>query len=547
MITDLKINEEQRKKYYEKGYWTEDTIRDVWDRQAAAHRDDEYVADDQGARYTYGEIDDAASRLAAWLVDQGIESGDVVTLQFPNWAEFCIAYVACFKAGAVIQSLARNFNGADLTYAMNLVGSKAYIGPTYFHGVNYEAQILSIADDIPTLKAIALVDKKAPKAEGSTLPTVSEIVASTDPLTSYPSVKSDEVACLLSTSGTTGKPKEVMLTHNNILFSEGVFVKGLERTEDDVMWMPAPLNHAVGFFHGLLSPMLLGGRSVLMQDFDVESAIKLINAENATWSMCSTPFIYDILKYLDAHPDESIPTYVLHSCGGAPVPGALIDRAHRHNILLCEIFGSTESCPHIYVPPSKCVEWNGDWSGVPFEGIEVRYVDEQGNDVAPGVQGEHISRGPHQFVGYLNEPERTDRALNDDGWWFSGDLGYMDEEGRIRINGRRKEIIIRGGENPAAREIDDNLGGCPGVGESATIGMPDVRLGERICTFVAPLGDTIPTLESVTGYLAEKGIPKRLWPERIEIIEEIPKTLMGKVRRNVLTDELASRMAAEAS
>ena len=547
MITDLKINEEQRKKYYEKGYWTEDTIRDVWDRQAAAHRDDEYVADDQGARYTYGEIDDAASRLAAWLVDQGIESGDVVTLQFPNWAEFCIAYVACFKAGAVIQSLARNFNGADLTSAMNLVGPKADIGPTYFHGVNYEEQILSIADDVPTLKAVALVDKKAPKAEGSTLPTVSEIVASTDPLTSYPSVKSDEVACLLSTSGTTGKPKEVMLTHNNILFSEGVFVKGLERTEDDVMWMPAPLNHAVGFFHGLLSPMLLGGRSVLMQDFDVESAIKLINAENATWSMCSTPFIYDILKYLDAHPDESIPTYVLHSCGGAPVPGALIDRAHRHNILLCEIFGSTESCPHIYVPPSKCVEWNGDWSGVPFEGIEVRYVDEQGNDVAPGVQGEHISRGPHQFVGYLNEPERTDRALNDDGWWFSGDLGYMDEEGRIRINGRRKEIIIRGGENLSAREIDDNLVGCPGVGESATIGMPDVRLGERICTFVAPLGDTIPTLESVTGYLAEKGIPKRLWPERIEIIEEIPKTLMGKVRRNVLTDELASRMAAEAS
>ena len=445
------------------------------------------------------------------------------------------------KAGAVIQSLARNITGADLEYAMNLVGSKAYIGPTFFHGVDYEQQILDIADRVPTLKMIVLVDKKAPKH--SDLPTVAEIVAATEPIATYPAVSSDEVACLLSTSGTTGKPKEVMLTHNNILFSEGVFVKGLERTADDVMWMPAPLNHAVGFFHGLLSPMLLGGRSVLMQDFDVKSAIDLINAEGATWSMCSTPFIYDILKYLDAHPDEAIPTYVLHSCGGAPVPGALIDRAHRHNILLCEIFGSTESCPHIYVPPSKCVEWNGDWSGIPFEGIEVRYVDEQGNDVAPGVQGEHISRGPHQFVGYLNEPERTDRALNDDGWWFSGDLGYMDEQGRIRINGRRKEIIIRGGENLSAREIDDNLVGCPGVGESATIGMPDDRLGERICTFVAPLGDAEPTLESVTGYLAEKGVPKRLWPERIEIIEEIPKTLMGKVRRNVLTEELARRSA----
>lgn len=541
MITDLKINEEQKKKYYEKGYWTDDTIRDVWDRQARAYADREYVADDQGSRYTYGQVDDAASRLAAWLVAQGIEPGDVVTLQFPNWAEFCIAYVACFKAGAVIQSLARNFNGADLEYAMNLVGSKAYVGPTFFHGVDYEQQILDIADDIPTLTTIALVDKKAPKH--SDLPTVAEIIEATEPLKDYPAVNSDEVACLLSTSGTTGKPKEVMLTHNNILFSEGVFVKGLERTAEDVMWMPAPLNHAVGFFHGLLSPMLLGGRSVLMQDFDVKGAIDLINAEGATWSMCSTPFIYDILKYLDAHPDEAIPTYVLHSCGGAPVPGALIERAHGHGILLCEIFGSTESCPHIYVPPSKCVEWNGDWSGIPFEGIEVRYVDEQGNDVAPGVQGEHISRGPHQFVGYLNERDRTDRALNDEGWWFSGDLGYMDEEGRIRINGRRKEIIIRGGENLSAREIDDNLVGCPGVSESATIGMPDDRLGERICTFVAPLGDAEPTLESVTAYLAEKGVPKRLWPERIEIIQEIPKTLMGKVRRNVLTEELSQRSA----
>ena len=541
MITDLKINEEKKKEYYEKGCWTHDTIRDVWERQAQANADKEYVADDQDCRMTYGEVDDAASRLAAWLVSQGIKPGDVVTLQFPNWAEFTIAYVACFKAGAVIQSLARNFNGADLTYAMNLVESRAYIGPTSFHGVDYEQQILNIADDIPTLKVIALVDKKAPKQ--TDLPTVAEIVATTEPLAEKVPIESDQVACLLSTSGTTGKPKEVMLTHNNLLFSERVFVEGLERTADDVMWMPAPLNHAVGFFHGLVAPMLLGGRSVLMQDFAVKDAIDLINAEGATWSMCSTPFIYDIVKYLDAHPDESLPTYVLHSCGGAPVPGALIDRAHNHDILLCEIFGSTESCPHVFVPPSKCVEWNGDWSGIPFPGIEVRYIDEQGNDVAPGVQGEHISRGPHQFVGYLNEPERTDRALTDDGWWFSGDLGYMDEQGRIRINGRRKEIIIRGGENLSAREIDDNLVGCPGVGESATIGMPDDRLGERICTFVAPLGDTVPTLESVTAYLEGEGVPKRLWPERIEIIEEIPKTLMGKVRRNVLTDELAARMA----
>ena len=541
MIDDLKINETLRERWYAKGYWTHDTIADIWERTSAAHPDREYVCDDTGSRLTYGEVDDKAGRVAAWLIAEGIKAGDVVTLQFPTWAEFTIVYVAVLKVGGVVHPVPRNYNDVDLEYAMNLVGSRAYLSPTFSHNTDYEAQILSVRDAIPSLAAIAVLDKQAPSH--SELPTFDDIYGRFEPLREPVAVSADSVACILPTSGTTGKPKEVMLTHNNILFSERVFVEGLERTADDVMWMPAPLNHAVGFFHGLVAPMLLGGRSVLMQDFAVKDAIDLINAEGATWSMCSTPFIYDIVKYLDAHPDESLPTYVLHSCGGAPVPGALIDRAHNHDILLCEIFGSTESCPHVFVPPSKCVEWNGDWSGIPFPGIEVRYIDEQGNDVAPGVQGEHISRGPHQFVGYLNEPERTDRALTDDGWWFSGDLGYMDEQGRIRINGRRKEIIIRGGENLSAREIDDNLVGCPGVGESATIGMPDDRLGERICTFVAPLGDTVPTLESVTAYLEGEGVPKRLWPERIEIIEEIPKTLMGKVRRNVLTDELAARMA----
>lgn len=544
MITDLKINEEKKKEYYEKGYWTRETIRDVWERQARAHAGEEYVADDQGCRMTYGEVDDAAARLAAWLVDAGIEPGDVVTLQFPNWAEFTIAYVACFKAGAVIQSLARNFNGADLTYAMNLVESRAYIGPTSFHGVDYEQQILDIAGDIPTLKVIALVDKKAPKH--SDLPTVAEIVKTTEPLAEKVPVESDQVACLLSTSGTTGKPKEVMLTHNNILFSERAFTGELGRTEADVMFMPSPLNHATGFFHGLISPLLLGGRAVLQQDFRPREAIALMNAEGVTWSMSATPFIYDMLNVLDAEEGLAFDTLRLFCCGGAPLPPALIERAARYDVLLCEIYGSTESCPHVFVPPEKCAEWDGAWSGVPFAGIEVKVIDENGQEVPRGAQGEEISRGPHMFVGYLNERDRTDRALTDDGWFFSGDLCYMDEEGRIRINGRKKEVIIRGGENISAREIDDDLIGAPGLANSATIGMPDARLGERICTFVVPADPAAPpTQDELIAYLKERHVDKRLWPERIELIDEIPVTATGKVKRFILAQILKERMEAE--
>lgn len=542
MITDLKINEERKQFYYKQGYWSEKTLCDIWNGQALCWAEKEYVADDQGTRLTYQETDDKAARLAAWLSEQGVQPGDVVSFQLPTWAEFCIIYVACLKVGAVMHPLPRNFNDEDLLYIMNQVGSVAFICPTYFHKCDYEAQILSIAKRIPSLKSIAVLEKCAPKK--TDLPTLEHIFAEYEPLTTLSGVSSDDVACILSTSGTTGKPKATMLTHNNIIFSERVFVAGLERTHEDVIFMPSPLNHATGFFHGLISPMLLGGRTVLQQDFSADAAIDLMNKEGVTWSMGATPFIYDILKSI-ATRGITPKTLNLYLCGGAPVPSTLVQCAHKSGILLCEVYGSTESCPHVYVPPKNCLEWDGAWSGIPFEGIEVRAVDAQGNDVPWGEQGEEISRGPHQFVGYLNDKERTDRALDDDGWFHSGDLCYMSEEGNIRINGRKKEIIIRGGENICAREIDDNLTGCPGIGEHATIGMPDERLGERICTFAVATDETRPCLSDLTDFLTEKHVAKRLWPERLEFVNEIPLTATGKVKRHLLAIELEKRMNAD--
>lgn len=540
MITDLKINEERKQYYYDKGYWTHDTIRDVWHRQAEKYAQREYVKDDRGTCLTYGETNDKAGRLASWLAEQGVQAGDVVSFQLPTWAEFCIVYIACLKVGAVMHPLPRTFNDEDLVYAMNQVSSVAFICPTYFHHCDFDQQALSIKPRIPSLKAIAVLEKCAPSS--TSLPTLHGIFESYEPLCEFPEISSDDVACVLTTSGTTGKPKAALFTHNTLLYSERVFVKETGRTQADVMYMPSPLNHAIGFFHGLISPMLLGGRSVLQQDFNPEAAINLMNKEGVTWTMGSTPFIYDILKRVTEH-GQKIETLNLFLCGGAPVPGHLVHLANENGILLCEVYGSTESCPHVFVPPAHCIEWDGNWSGVPFEGVEVRVVDAEGNDVACGVQGEEISRGPHLFVGYLHDEERTRRALDDDGWFYSGDLCIQDEQGRIRINGRKKEIIIRGGENISAREIDDNLMFCPGVGDHATIGMPDERFGERICTFVVPDGTADVTLDSVKEYLANKHVAKRLWPERIELIDEIPHTATGKVKRHLLAGELARRMS----
>lgn len=545
MITDLKINERARKLYYERGYWTDETLADVWERQWRIHADRPYVKDDGGHAYTYREIEERASRLARWLVEgAGVRNGDLVTFQVPKWAEFAIVYVACLKVGAVVHPLATNLSPEDIVYDLTKTDSSVWIVPTFYHKTDYEAFAEEVASQASTVKAILLVDRDRPASDATPYPALSEVLAEFEPWADPAPSASDEVACVLSTSGTTGRPKAVMLTHNNILFSERSYISVLDLAPDDVMWMPSPPNHATGFFHGLISPLLFGGSTVFQISFTAESGIALIQQEGCTWSHGATPFIYDLLTRMD-ETGEELPSLRFYLCGGAPLPPSTVEWAARHNILLCESYGSTESCPHVYVPLEKCAEWDGQFSGIPFEGIEVRVVDNNHRTVQPGVQGEEASRGPHQFVGYLNEPERTAKALDDEGWFYSGDYCRMDEEGRIRIVGRKKEIIIRGGENISTHEVDQALEGCPGVGDHCTVGMPDRRLGERICTFVIPKGGCAPTVQDAQRYLAAKGVAKRLWPERIEVIDALPRTKTGKIKRYLVSEELNRRLAAE--
>ena len=540
MITGFHIDENKAREYYLKGCWGNDTLLDAWNQCMRLSSDAEYVRDNY-SQYTYSEIDDRASRLARWMSEQGIRKDDVVAVQLPIWAEFVVAFIAILKIGAITCPLAQNFNETDLDRAFGLVQPRAFICPTFARKTDYEQQASALHLKYPHL-TILLVDKCAPAKSRYT--TLSLILESTEPIDPpHPRVSSDDIACILSTSGSTGVPKSVLLTHNNIIFSERSMAKGFSLTKSDVAYMPSPLNHAVGFFHGCIIPMLTGGRVVLDDQFDGGNATARINACGATWCMSATPFIYDILNFLDDYRTE-LSSLRLFLCGGAPVPPSLIERARRHGVLLCEIYGSTESCPHVYVPKENCLEWNGAWSGVAFDGIEIRIVDDAGNDVPPGVQGEELSRGPHLFVGYHGNDGANERAMAEGGWFRSGDLGYMDEAGRLRINGRKKEIIIRGGENISANEIDAHLAECPGVADSATVGMPDERLGERICTFVVPKqGCPAPSKEDVTGYLSSIGVQKRLWPERIEPIDRIPRNPMGKVQRFLLTDEINLRLA----
>ncbi|NPD31533.1 AMP-binding protein [Eggerthellaceae bacterium zg-1084] len=531
-MIEVSLNPERKAEYYRKGYWTTDTLLDVWNARAQALASEQFVTNQDGISLTYGQIDAKATRLAALLSQKGVVEGDVVTFQLPIWNEFIVALAACLKIGAVMHPVSMRFEGDDLARITGIVESAALLGVRSYRHHDYMKRARCALSQTASIRAHFVFEDESwndAAEEGS------ETRSACTNLQPPTQTNADNVALILSTSGTTGVSKQVLLTHNNLLFSERTFIKGLGLTKDDVMFMPAPLNHATGFNHGIIAPLILGGRTVIQERFEPTEALDIINREGVTWSMGATPFIYDILNA--AENTGNIPrTMRFYLCGGAPVPSRLIQRASKAGIDVCEVYGSTESCPHVFVPPAKTRFWDGRFSGIPFEGVEVKVVDDTRRSVPYGTQGEEASRGPHVFVGYLNNPASTKRALDDEGWFYSGDLCTQDAQGRIRINGRIKDIIIRGGENISAIEVDEALIDCPGIIDHACAGYPDDRFGERIglCAVVEPGANL--TLEAIKAYLKAAGVPKRLWPERLVMVDRIPRTESGKVRRPLLRD-----------
>lgn len=541
MIEGMKINQNQKKQYLEKGYWTQDSLLDCWLRTLDVYRDREYVADDRGNHMTYGQIDEAAGKVASYLNEIGVTMGETVSFQVPVWSEFVIICIACLKAGAILHPVAMCYEEEDLIHALKQTDAKVYFGPTWYHKTDYETRVLSIKEDVPSLKHLVFLDNL--KEAQSGFPTLRDILLGYEPLKENARMDGFDVAVILGTSGTTGGSKGVMLTHNNIIYSEKQFSAELGLTDRDVIFMPAPLNHATGFHHGIIAPMLIGGKVVLQQKFRTAEAIALMNREQCTYSMGSTPFIYDILKEMERS-GEMLEHLKFYLCGGAPVPGEMVQKADRYGITLCEVYGSTESVPHVYVHPQEALERNGTTSGSPIQGVEIKLVDEAGMEVLPGTPGEELSRGPNVFVGYVKNQTSTDQVLDEDGWFHSGDLCVQADDGSIRVVGRKKDMIVRGGENLNSNAINAYIDGCPGVRDHAVVGMPDERLGERICAYVVLEPEISQmALEQLTRHFEAKKAAKRFWPERLELIDQIPRTPSGKVKKYLLLEELERRMS----
>ncbi|EEU9493051.1 medium-chain fatty-acid--CoA ligase [Escherichia coli] len=542
MKVTLTFNEQRRAAYRQQGLWGDASLADYWQQTARAMPDKIAVVDNHGASYTYSALDHAASCLANWMLAKGIESGDRIAFQLPGWCEFTVIYLACLKIGAVSVPLLPSWREAELVWVLNKCQAKMFFAPTLFKQTRPVDLILPLQNQLPQLQQIVGVDKLAPATSALSL---SQIIAYNTPLTTAITVHGDELAAVLFTSGTEGLPKGVMLTHNNILASERAYCARLNLTWQDVFMMPAPLGHATGFLHGVTAPFLIGARSVLLDIFTPAACLALLEQQRCTCMLGATPFVYDLLNLLEKQPaDLSALRFFL--CGGTTIPKKVARECQQRGIKLLSVYGSTESSPHAVVNLDDPLSRFMHTDGYAAAGVEIKVVDDARKTLPPGCEGEEASRGPNVFMGYFDEPELTARALDEEGWYYSGDLCRMDEAGYIKITGRKKDIIVRGGENISSREVEDILLQHPKIHDACVVAMPDERLGERSCAYVvlkAPHHSL--SLEDVVTFFSRKPVAKYKYPEHIVVIEKLPRTASGKIQKFLLRKDIMLRLTQD--
>ncbi|EJW3812985.1 medium-chain fatty-acid--CoA ligase [Escherichia coli] len=542
MKVTLTFNEQRRAAYRQQGLWGDASLADYWQQTARAMPDKIAVVDNHGASYTYSALDHAASCLANWMLAKGIESGDRIAFQLPGWCEFTVIYLACLKIGAVSVPLLPSWREAELVWVLNKCQAKMFFAPTLFKQTRPVDLILPLQNQLPQLQQIVGVDKLAPATSSLSL---SQIIADNTPLTTAITTHGDELAAVLFTSGTESLPKGVMLTHNNILASERAYCARLNLTWQDVFMMPAPLGHATGFLHGVTAPFLIGARSVLLDIFTPDACLALLEQQRCTCMLGATPFVYDLLNVLEKQPaDLSALRFFL--CGGTTIPKKVARECQQLGIKLLSVYGSTESSPHAVVNLDDPLSRFMHTDGYAAAGVEIKVVDDARKTLPPGCEGEEASRGPNVFMGYFDEPELTARALDEEGWYYSGDLCRMDEAGYIKITGRKKDIIVRGGENISSREVEDILLQHPKIHDACVVAMPDERLGERSCAYVvlkAPHHSL--SLEEVVAFFSRKRVAKYKYPEHIVVIEKLPRTASGKIQKFLLRKDIMRRLTQD--
>jgi cyclohexanecarboxylate-CoA ligase len=482
------------------------------------------------SRLTYAELGARVDRIAVGLLALGIGKGDVVAFQLPNWWQFIAIFYACNRIGAAANPLMPIFRQRELRYMLAFSGAKVAIIPAQWRGCDHAAMLQELRGDLPDLAHVLVVGGQAQASfEAHCLAGAVPTSAELERFKALRPAPNDVVE-LIYTSGTSGEPKAVMHTANTVRTAAQSFIDEIPLSSDDVVFMGSPYAHQTGFLYGILMPVMLATKTVALDAWSATEAAPLIEREGATFSMGSTPFLSDIVNLPDERRtmiSRSLRTWV---CAGAPIPRILVERAKREmNLDVLSAWGMTENAAVTMVRKTDPLENVFETDGRALPGSEVRVIDDNGRPVVADAVGRLQARGITHFVGYLKKPELD--VTDDEGWFDTGDLARIDQEGFIRIVGRTKDVIIRGGENIPVAEVENLIYRHPSVADCAVVAMPDERLGERACAFVITKPNADLDMAELRRFLREQGMARQYWPERLEIVTEMPRTPSGKIQK----------------
>jgi len=520
------LNDEQIEAHTRAGYWVNRTITDHLDEVAAATPDKTAFIDSRRT-ITYGSLKREVDRCALGLLELGVEPGDVVSFQLPNWIEWIVVHYAASRIGAISNPLIPIYREREVGFMVGLARSKVLVVPQQFRGFDYPAMVEKLRPGWPQLEHVLVVGSSwdsfaaTPWEQRRDPASLAELRP--DP---------NDVTLLIFTSGTTGEPKGVMHTHNTAIAANNPLSGRLGITADSVVHMASTLAHLTGFLYGARLPVQNGASCVLQDVWDARRFVELVAEHGITYTSAATPFLHDLLSApnLAEHDLSSLQRFC---CMGAPIPRALVRQARRKlpGMVVLGGWGQSENGLVTLGIPGDPDEKIIDTDGYPWPGMRIRVVDSDGAVLPPGTEGRLQVSGPFLFVGYADRLEMTKSCF--DGEWFdTGDLATIDADGYLRIAGRTKDVIIRGGENIPVAYVENVLYEHPDIEAVAVVATPDPRLQERACACVVlKPGAQALSFEKMRAFLAEKGVAKQYWPERLELLDELPRTASGKIQK----------------
>ena len=528
---DSRLTPELVQAYVDSGAWSPRTLRSLLSTAAAEHPDRVAAVDRKsgapgGSRLTYAELDERAHRYACGLHALGVRPGDFVAVMLPNSADFAALIFAINELGAIYTGIPVAYGEREVEVILRRTGAGVAVVAESFGSNRPRMLVEGLRPSLPGLRHV-LVAGEGPDTGHSTLESLLEA-----PEVELPEVDARRLCHVGFTSGTTGEPKGVMNTHQTLgaVMENWVAHYGREQLGQPLVNLVAsPVGHHTGFLWGVLLTTFLRGTAVYLDRWVPAQAAEVVREERVTTTFSAPTFLQDLLQTdLVREDDLALRTMVL---AGAPVPRSLPESAGEAlGCYVCPAWGMTElgigisSAPHLPAQAQRT-------DGVAVPGTDVRVVGLDGGPVPAGTTSALQIRGPGLFLGYLDLPEATAADIDSDGWFTTGDTARMSEEGYVSLEGRIKDIVIRGGENIPVTVVESMLFQHPDVLEVSVIGVPDPRLGERACAVVVPAGSARLTLEEACAFLLGQGLSKHFLPEQLEHVEALPKTPSGTIRK----------------